>query len=183
MSREPDAFEEFFRRHFRHVVGFLVTLGFELDKAREVTSEAMYRAYLNWSTISYPRAWVYTTAERIAVHESRRDADGIVRAIRGGWAAPPLIDPCKVVDGYAEVVTVLSALPPAQRHVMAWFMHGFTPSEIAELTGMKPATARSHLRHARERLRVDYETGTLKPPGPDDPDASSERKEVIDDAQ
>jgi len=62
-------------------------------------------------------------------------------------------------------------------------MHGFTPSEIAELTGMKPATARSHLRHARERLRVDYETGTLKPPGPDDPDASSERKEVIDDAQ
>lgn len=183
MSREPDSFEEFFRCHFRHVVGFLVTLGFESDKAGEVTSEVMYRAYLNWSTISFPRAWVYTAAERIAVHESRRDADGIARAIRGGWSAPRLIDPCTVVDGYAEVLTVLSTLPPAQRHVMAWFMHGFTPSEIAELTGIKPATVRSHLRHARKRLRVIYTAGTMDPPGRNEADASSERKEVIDDAQ
>jgi RNA polymerase sigma-70 factor (ECF subfamily) len=47
---------------------------------------------------------------------------------------------------------LLRALPAAQREALALTMDGFTPKEIAEMTGREAVTVRSHLRHARRRL-------------------------------
>jgi RNA polymerase sigma-70 factor (ECF subfamily) len=47
---------------------------------------------------------------------------------------------------------MLHALPVAQREVIALTMDGYGAVEIAEITGQKPATVRSNLRHARRNL-------------------------------
>jgi DNA-directed RNA polymerase specialized sigma24 family protein len=48
---------------------------------------------------------------------------------------------------------MLKTLPTEQREVMAWTIDGYAPTEVAEMTGQKPATVRSHLRHTRNSLK------------------------------
>jgi DNA-directed RNA polymerase specialized sigma24 family protein len=56
-------------------------------------------------------------------------------------------------DEQQYVLRLLRALPPQQRTVAALFYDGLACEEIAELGGRPPATVRSHLRHARGRLK------------------------------
>jgi DNA-directed RNA polymerase specialized sigma24 family protein len=182
MIDEPVSFEAFFRQQLGDVVGFLMKAGFDFDEAQDAAAEAMARAYNRWSRISRPRPWIFTTAYRIALKQTRRDRDGLAKAAVAGWGAPQLIDPCVVVDGYAEVLTVLSVLSEQQRLVMAWTMHGFCAPEIAEEIGLAEATVRSHIRHARVKLRKFFEAANsarrdARRPAPEWNDG-----EVIDDA-
>jgi DNA-directed RNA polymerase specialized sigma24 family protein len=57
-------------------------------------------------------------------------------------------------DEVDEVLGVLVRLPYWQRKVMAWYYDGYSIREIADLTGKPESTIRSHLRHARDRLRL-----------------------------
>lgn len=156
MSSEPDSFEVFFRRELGHVIGFLMKTGFGFDDSQDAAAEAMRRAYEAWPTLKQPRPWTFKAAHRIAVKKTRRDQDGVERAIGAGWGSQQPINPCTVVDDYAEVLTVLSTLPTAQRLVMAWRLHDFSPREIAGELDMAEATVRSHIRHARARLRKHF---------------------------
>lgn len=63
-----------------------------------------------------------------------------------------------------QVITVLRALPPRQRQVLALTIDGWPPAEIAELLGIDPAAVRSNLMKARrsagEHHRTIAEEGT-----------------------
>lgn len=169
MSSTPGSFEEFFDHEIGRVVSFLMKAGFDFEAARDAAAEAMCRAWDRWSTIDAPRSWVYKVALNIATNKTLRERDGIERALAGGWVAPQFINPCAVVDEYDEVLTVLSVLPSKQRLVMAWTMHDFKTCEIADLLEIKEPTVRSHLRHARTRLRKHYEAARQKQREPHDP--------------
>jgi RNA polymerase sigma-70 factor (ECF subfamily) len=52
----------------------------------------------------------------------------------------------------SHVVGLLSALPAAQREVMAYTVDGFSPTEMAGMLGKTPEAVRANLRHARKRL-------------------------------
>jgi RNA polymerase sigma-70 factor (ECF subfamily) len=72
------------------------------------------------------------------------------------------IQPDRFVDGQMlgeRIGVALDALPPMQRLVASLFLvDGFDHSEIATMTSLSEGTIRSHLSHARARLRESLRT-------------------------
>nr|WP_042178721.1 RNA polymerase sigma factor [Kibdelosporangium sp. MJ126-NF4]CEL13371.1 WhiB-type transcriptional regulator [Kibdelosporangium sp. MJ126-NF4]CTQ99061.1 WhiB-type transcriptional regulator [Kibdelosporangium sp. MJ126-NF4] len=156
-SRDTD-FDEFFRAEFARVVAFLVKTGFSVE-AEDAAEEAMFCAYRAWWKIENPRAWVYKAAYRVALRQARRDADSMHRAVVGGWLVPAKEDRAEhaEIEENPLVVAMLKCLPDQQREVMAWYLSGFGPHEIAEAIGRQSATVRSTLRHARQKLKAELD--------------------------
>lgn len=152
-------FDEFFRKDYPLLVGFLMKNNFDREEAEDATAEAMAKAYQGWSQINNPRSWVRIVAHRIAGEQARRVRDASRRAIIAGWLNPMHTDPdvAQIKEENAWLVRQLNKLPPQQRLVMAWHLDDFTNDEIAEHLKMKPATVRSHLRHARAKLKKTYQ--------------------------
>jgi RNA polymerase sigma-70 factor (ECF subfamily) len=148
-------FETFFVDEFPRLVGFLISLGYGSALAQDCAADAMYRAHEIWCTISHPRAYVRKVATQKAARQVLRDLDGVRRAAAGGWLPPAVSpDPTHVVDARMIREQLLKALPDRQREVMAWTFDGFTPAEIAEALEIPAETVRSHLRHARQKLKT-----------------------------
>jgi RNA polymerase sigma factor (sigma-70 family) len=156
-----EVFDVFFRREFHRLVLFIVQLGSDWAEAEDIAQETMLAAYDQWSAVEHPAAWVRKVAYRGLVRQvPRRRRETVVpqpvgpRA--GAVAAVPLDALDFLVDRQAarEILTLIRALPPEQRLVMAWRCDDFTPREIADALGKSEATVRSLLRHARARLRT-----------------------------
>lgn len=153
-------FVEFFRGELGPLVAFLQKAGFEREKAEDAASEAMTCAYQSWSRIDRsPRGWVRTVAYRIACGQARRACEEPLRAVAGGWAIPAHydVDAVEATEEHELLLRLLQQLPQRQRLVMAWHLDGFDTNEISEQLNMPPATVRSTLRHARDRLKKVYQ--------------------------
>jgi RNA polymerase sigma factor (sigma-70 family) len=152
-------FDSFFHADFPQLVGFLCKAGFDLEVAKDAAAEAMTAALESWTSIGSPRAWVRRVGFRTAVEYVRRGREGVARAVEGGWAVAAAVDTGDIaaIEEGAIVMQVLSRLPPRQRQVMAWWMEGSPPAEIGQRLELPQTTVRSHLRHARARLRDIYE--------------------------
>lgn len=146
----------FFRRDFPTLVAFLMKDGFSRDDAADATEEAMVEAHVQWDRIREPRRWVRTVARRHAIKAARRRRRGVQKAVRGGWLSSAHDDRQRIaaVDEHSRVVALLARLPGMQRSVMAYHIDGLTTAEIADALGLGAATVRSHLRHAREKLKI-----------------------------
>jgi RNA polymerase sigma factor (sigma-70 family) len=151
-------FTEFFRREMGPLVAFVRRAGYTMEHAKDAAQEAMTRAYVEWSSLEQPRAWVRTTAIRYAAADKTRTYDGVLRAVAGGWSVSAHTDPEVALQGYEQeqLLKSLGALPPKQRLVMAWHLDGFSNFEISEQLDMAPNTVRSNFRHAREALKTAY---------------------------
>jgi RNA polymerase sigma-70 factor (ECF subfamily) len=159
-------FDDFFRDNLAALRAFVIKNGFSYEEAADAAQEAMVGACRAWGYISAPRAWVYRVAIRSAVRTVARQNDGVRRAVAGGWATSReqvAADQLAAVDEQPLVEVLLARLPERQRAVIAWHLEGFDIAEIAEGLEMKPATVRSTLRHARQRLQ--RERGTGEPAG------------------
>ncbi len=159
-------FDDFFRDNLAALQAFVIKSGFSREEAADAAQEAMVGACRAWDYISTPRAWVYRVAIRSAIRAAARQTDGIRRAVAGGWATSSqqaAADQLAAVDEQPLVEVLLARLPDRQRAVIAWHLEGFDIGEIAELLEMKPATVRSTLRHARQRLL--RERGPAEPQG------------------
>ncbi|MFE0045227.1 RNA polymerase sigma factor [Streptomyces albireticuli] len=154
--RGPDGndFDAFFRSDYRKLIGFLRFIGATREEAEDSASAAMIKALECWTGIEHPLAWVRKTAERHYLRSAARDLDAPARAVRGGWAvgesSPGPDSPSRHEE--EEVLALMSNLGYKQRQVIAYTYDGFSPSEIAEITGDIAATVRSNLRSARENL-------------------------------
>lgn len=160
MENSPD-FDEFFRQDFGRLVAFLVKMNFDGATAEDAAAEAMAEVCRSWTSVDNACAWVRKVAYRVAMRQSRRGSEGLRKAISGGWA--PTVNDYSMDDSLAAVVEqpqieyLLAKLPERQRLVLAWHLDGFANLEIAEALDLSPATARSTLRHARERLKKEFE--------------------------
>jgi RNA polymerase sigma-70 factor (ECF subfamily) len=152
------AFDEFFRSEYPLLIGFLQKIGFEREQAKDAAAEAMTGAYESWARIDRPRAWVRKVACRIASEQARRAREGPLKAVAGGWASATHyeVDVVELNEEQDLLLRLLRQLPRQQRLVMAWHLDGFDSNEISELLGRPPATVRSTLRHARDRLKAIY---------------------------
>lgn len=149
-------FHEFFRTEYVLVVAFLRNIGFDCHRADEATAQAMRFAYEEWPKITTnPRGWVRTAAYRQALKDAEAERTKLTRLVGKGYGT--LFDdgtaPYDQFEQHELLVQTLAQLSPQQRRVMAWHINGFTDNEIATMTGMRRATVRSNLRHARERLK------------------------------
>ncbi|MGV9365627.1 RNA polymerase sigma factor [Amycolatopsis sp. NPDC003731] len=150
-----EEFTAFFDRDFDRLVGFLCKSGYDREIARDAAAEAMTELLRQWSEVAAPKAWVRTVSRRIAFRLLAEGPRSVKAAIAGCWSTTDLADdqPRAVVEEHPAVVALLRQLPDAQREVMAWYLDGFDPAEIAVITGSTPTTVRSNLRHARERMK------------------------------
>lgn len=160
MENSPD-FDRFFRQDFGRLVAFLVKMNFDRSTAEDAAAEAMAKACQSWTNVDNACAWVRTVAYRVALRQSRRGQEGLQKAISGGWAQYAndytVDDTLAAIVEQPQIEYLLAKLPERQRLVLAWHLDGFTNLEIAEALDVTLATARSTLRHARERLKKEFE--------------------------
>ncbi|MFG2076084.1 RNA polymerase sigma factor [Nonomuraea maritima] len=65
-----DSFSAFYKATVRNLVGFLIMQGATLTVASDIAQETLTKAYQRWSTLTYPKGWVYTTASRALVRHA-----------------------------------------------------------------------------------------------------------------
>ncbi|WP_167517421.1 RNA polymerase sigma factor [Micromonospora orduensis] len=147
---DVEGFVEYYREDFTRLIRFLIRKGASLSEAEDVAQEAMKCALLKWPTIEHPPAWVRQTANSIFIRTRQKS-----RREREWWLHNGPQDDAteQIFDIEAQHFhRMVKELPTRQRDVMAWTAEGYTPTEIAGVTGQDPGTVRSHLRHARQAL-------------------------------
>lgn len=147
-----NGFDLFFRERFSRTVVLLIALGASRADAEDAAQESMVLAWNQWNSIQEPVPWVRTVAVR-AYWKLARARQQLVPVGESAPEAEPGSDLSIFADEQQHVLRLLRALPPPQRTVAALFYDGLACEEIAEVVGRPPATVRSHLRHARGRLK------------------------------
>lgn len=154
---EAAEFAVFFKSEYPALVRHVFLRGFTRDIAVDAGQEAMIRLLTSRDDVRQPRAWIRTTAYRLAlaaIHDERRQ-DQVYRksaTFPGPVPAMPS-DSAEQHDEARRAMTRIKQLPERQRDVMAWFYDGYSPTEIAQMLGIPRATVDSNLRHARKKLR------------------------------
>ena len=158
MPRSDGEFDAFVRKDHAALVLHLVVSGFDRQLAQDAAQEAVTMLYIQWAGVEDPRPWVRLAGRRAAIrlHEREARQQRLFAEAARRDAPEPGGDPYQEVRDRSEeyaVLATLRSLPEAQRAVMAWYFDGFEADEIAAFVGKPVATVRSHLRHARNRLR------------------------------
>jgi len=151
----PDTAEDFavcYRREMPGLVWFVMSLGASAEEAADAAQSAFAAAFTVWETIRYPAAWLRRVAQR-AYYRQAASREIPVET------APDRPGPLSVTgavefrDEAREVLAALAELPARQRQVMAWYVDGFSPAEIARQLGIDPAAVRQSLAKARKNLK------------------------------
>ena len=153
-SRGPCAglqFADCYAREMPALVWFVMSLGASREAAADAAQSAFTDAYPVWPTIVSPNAWLRRVAQRAYYRRVPRET--LVESVpeRPGPAST-----VTVVESHAEAQVVLAALaglPPKQRQVMAWYIDGYSPAEIATQLNADPAAVRQNLAKARRNLK------------------------------
>jgi RNA polymerase sigma factor (sigma-70 family) len=150
VGQDEAEFEVFYRTEFKPLIWFVIRTGASPSDAEDVAQEAMRATWSKWPAVDSPRAYARTAALRVLYRmhgRLRREQAAAVRAAGSEQSTSGLFD-----SEVRQVIRALHALPRSQREVIALVMDGYEPTEIADITGQNPATVRSNLRHARQRL-------------------------------
>ncbi|MGP4026260.1 RNA polymerase sigma factor [Actinomadura sp. 3N407] len=157
-AEDPEEqFTVFFRQHYRGAVGMIILLDGSREEAEDATQRAFEDAYRNWATIRSPSAWVRVAARNHFIKARTRDRNLQQRAIE--LHQMMRLDEETDQDLMAQWVDlnwieqVLAELPPGQRQIVRCIFEGLSTKQIAELLGKNEPNVRSHLRHARNRLK------------------------------
>jgi len=162
-SGDRDAFDALVRCHFAHVYAFLHRMIGSHEDAEDLAQECFVRA---WRSLPHYRAesalstWLRRIALHLA-HDHHRGGDRRAREVQIELLAnlKPLADPSGGSEALARRETVrdiaraLQRLPERLRAaVVLRTIEGREYVEIAEILGVKPATARTHVMQARRLL-------------------------------
>lgn len=150
-AKEGDtaAFSQLYSLLYRDLYYFALSKAGNPHDAADAVSEAVLDAFSGIKKLQDPasfKSWIFTILNRKLTRFRRFQAVDTVPDI------PYTADFTGV-----EVLEALGTLSAPQRTVLSLSaMCGMNAREIAEITGMKPATIRSHLLRARKKLMADY---------------------------
>ena len=159
-----DAFEAFFWRYERDILGYLWRLTGDEQMARDLSQETFLRAWQRFDTLQrydQPRAWLFRVASNLGINHLRGRS-------RSGWLAPITEDTQTLamhggdlVSRLAERDTIRQALlglPPRQRAAVTLCdVYGFTSAEAAAALGLSHGSLKMSLWRGRERFRQEYQ--------------------------
>jgi len=142
-----DAIEHLFRDEARSLWRALVAFtGGRREVAEDAMAEAFARALRFADGIRNPRAYVYTTAFRLAAQDLRRERKD------GAEIRPPESEQAPEAD---EVMIALRKLSTNQRAtVVLHYYVDLSVRDVSRVLGITPATVKVHLFRARGRLRA-----------------------------
>ncbi len=163
-SAGADAFEAFFWRYERDILGYLWRLTGDEQVAYDLSQETFVRAWQRFETLQHyeqPRAWLFRVASNLGINHRRgrsrrgeqtaatEDIQNIVAL--GG-------DPAHRLAESDAIHRILSDLPPKQRAaVVLCDVYGLTSAEAAEALGLSHGSLKMSLWRGRERFRKDYQ--------------------------
>jgi RNA polymerase sigma-70 factor, ECF subfamily len=126
----------------------------DVSHAEDITQEAFVTAYRNWpriSSMANPYGYVAKIAWRLAMkwleaqHRERQTCADLA-------TVTPSTDAGGVSDIRIDLGRALDRLPEQLRTVAGLSLLGYTPKDLAGILGIPPATARTRLKRARDRL-------------------------------
>ncbi|MCX5559473.1 RNA polymerase sigma factor [Streptomyces sp. NBC_00038] len=177
--RDPQLFEEFYRRHVDAVMRFVARRVDDPHTAADLTAE-IFLAVLDSAHSYQPRlgsetAWLYGIARNVVSSERRRVAREAERDLRiSGRRLLEADDIVRLEDKLdaespgRRVLAALARLPEGERAVMELIaVDQLTVTEAAAALGIRQVTARVRLHRARKALRAETD-----PTGVETPDAS-----------
>ncbi len=156
------AFDVIYDRYRAPLYSFLVRLSRRRDVAEDLLEETWLRLVANAGRFkeSTPLApWLYTVARNLyfSYCRSRRIEDEREAGLMGLWPSvsrrPSPFEEAAADELHARLERALAELPPDVRELLQLsVVEELTPSEIAEISGVAPATLRQRLSRARARL-------------------------------
>lgn len=169
---DREAFDELVRLHFARVYAFLHRMIGSHEDAEDLAQESFVRA---WRALPLYRseAAFGTWVSRIALHLAQDHHRGAARRSRMERLEDDPHEPSRPgADSRAElareIAHALARLPPRLRAALVLrAVEGREYDEVAGITGVRPATARTHVMQAR-RLLLRW----LAPWLPRDPEGS-----------
>jgi RNA polymerase sigma-70 factor (ECF subfamily) len=190
---DPRAFEVLVVRHQRGLYNFIFRSVHNRSRADELLQEVFLRVVRSrdrWQASAQFSTWIYSIARNLCVDESRRarfrdhrSLDAPMRSKDGEQGATfvsQLASGDVATDDAAQAPTLrrriaeaVDALPAEQREVFLMRqLAGLSFKEIAEVVGVAENTAKSRMRYALEKLRLE-----LDDIGGDQPPAAGEERD------
>ncbi len=162
-----DAFEAFFWRYERDILGYLWRLTGDEQMALDLSQETFLRAWQHFDTLQRyerPRAWLFRVASNLGVNHLRGRS-------RRGRTEPHLEDtqrimgpsgdsgdPAQRLAEHEAIRQTLLGLPPRQRAAVTLCdVYGFSSAEAAAALGLSHGSLKMSLWRGRERFRQDYQ--------------------------
>ncbi|HEU4784255.1 MAG TPA: RNA polymerase sigma factor [Ktedonobacterales bacterium] len=159
-----DAFEAFFWRYERDILGYLWRLTGDEQAAYDLSQETFVRAWQRFETLQHydqPRAWLFRVASNLGINHLRgrtrrgehtaasEDIQNIVAL--GG-------DPAHRLAENDAIRRTLGDLPPKQRAaVVLCDVYSLTSAEAAAALGLSHGSLKMSLWRGRERFRQHYQ--------------------------
>jgi len=144
------------------LIAFLINCGANPHDAADAAQEAFLELFKQWHAVEKPKQWLRTVAFRIFLHQPV----GNTSPLQAAGDIPSLLSTSTHFDSLEEekfILDVLNLLPTTQRAVLALHYDQFETCEIAEILGMKQATARKNLERARATLNKLLDFGGEQP--------------------
>jgi RNA polymerase sigma-70 factor (ECF subfamily) len=159
-----DAFEAFFWRYERDILGYLWRLTGDEQAAYDLSQETFVRAWQRFETLQHyeqPRAWLFRVASNLGINHlrgrSRRgEHTAIAEKIQNIVALGD--DPAHRLAESDAIHRILGDLPPKQRAaVVLCDVYGLTSAEAAAALGLSHGSLKMSLWRGRERFRQEYQ--------------------------
>lgn len=139
--------DEAFAEHWVELLRLATLLVGSEAQAEDIVQTVFAAAHDRWDTIDQPRAYLKRAVVNRANEAHRR------RARERGWLVRQQ-EPVTEIPEVDETWRVLRRLPVAQRTVVVLHFYEDLPLvAVAEMLGRPPATVRSQLHRALDRLR------------------------------
>ncbi|MGC4949674.1 RNA polymerase sigma factor [Streptomyces sp. DT224] len=178
-ARDPDLFEEFYRRHFEAITRFVARRVADPHTVADLTAEVFLAAIDSAGSYRPGRgsetAWLYGIARNLVGAEARRTARqaalGARIAGRRLLEADDIARLEEQLDAEAagrRALAALAGLPEGERALLELItVDQLTLPEAASALGLRQVTARVRLHRARKTLRGAAGSVTDEPaPGP-----------------
>lgn len=156
-----DAFEAFFWRYERDILGYLWRLTGDEQAAYDLSQETFVRAWQHFdriATYERPGGWLFRVATNLALTHQKRAAAPVGAAQPFATGSEPSVsDPAWRLAESEAIRATLLALPPQQRAALVLReVCGFSCAEVAETLGITLAAAKMTLSRGRDAFRARY---------------------------
>jgi RNA polymerase sigma-70 factor, ECF subfamily len=163
-SAEVYAFEDFYRKEYRAVVGLAYVLSGSRWAAEDLAQDAFLAAHNDWGRISrydQPGAWVRRAVANRSVSMLRRRTVEAKVLVRLAFGERPILP--SIPEHSGEFWDAVRSLPKRQAQVVALhYLEDRSVAEVAEVLGIAPGTVKKHLFDGRralaQGLRLEEET-------------------------
>jgi RNA polymerase sigma-70 factor (ECF subfamily) len=169
MGERDDMFGDLYR-YYPAVCRLFITLGFDLEDARDMAQQTFLRVYEHMDSYRGESRWNYLSlvARRLAYNEMRDraaakrspvvaslddlDADVAMDAYNVVDQSDPYED-VAAKDRHEQIAVAINDLPEGARETMRWYLAGLSYEEIAQTMNVTIDAVKSRLKDARRLIK------------------------------